>query len=447
MKKIINKSINFIKNNPSLIFSLALIIFIPVAIFINSYYTLSYFQKNIDRILQSEAVVIEDVLGTLIGDTINQQNELQEKIKQLEKTKPQITNLEILVPENNNFRVVASFKENEINQIKKNKNENDFLNQSLNSESGFASLKELEGIRTWEVLKAIPNNEGEKIALAKISLSLAEADGLVKRTISISYWLLFITIVIVLLLIANHTRLFTYAILLEKLKEVDKMKDDFVSMASHELRTPLTALRGQLEFLKDRNKDKIDERGKQDINNMENSVERLNNLVNDILEVSRIQQGRIPFSFEKIEPSSIIETAVNELKQEAVQKGLQLNYEKKLLPQISVDKERLKQIIVNLIGNAIHYTKQGKVEVLTKSDDDKVYIAVTDTGVGISAEEQKKLFQKFYRIKNKETREITGTGLGLWISQQFAQKMKGNISVESIEGVGSHFTLELPVAK
>jgi signal transduction histidine kinase len=101
---------------------------------------------------------------------------------------------------------------------------------------------------------------------------------------------------------------------------------------------------------------------------------------------------------------------------------------------------------VNLIGNAIKYTPKGSVSVNARKKDKEYLITVADTGFGISAEDQKRLFQKFSRIQNKNTQTITGTGLGLWITHELAEKMGGTITVESIEGVGSHFTLHLPLA-
>ena len=115
--------------------------------------------------------------------------------------------------------------------------------------------------------------------------------------------------------------------------------------------------------------------------------------------------------------------------------------------KIYADSERTKEILINLIGNALKYTAQGSVSVSGKIKDNSYLITVADTGFGISAEDQKRLFQKFSRIQNRKTQMITGTGLGLWITFELARRMNGAITVESIEGVGSHFTLHLPLAK
>jgi len=235
-----------------------------------------------------------------------------------------------------------------------------------------------------------------------------------------------------------------------KLEEVDKMKDEFISMASHELRTPLTSIRGYVEILEDSEKIKSLENNKDELrclNNVKNLANRLNNLVTDILEVSKIEQNRMPIKAEKINPEDIIEKSIQDSKIPAKGKGLELVYKKEKLSDVLSDSERLSQILENLLKNAIKYTENGKVELSTKEDNKYLYITVADTGIGISADNLKELFSKFYRVVNEKTQRIQGTGLGLWISREIARKMKGDITVESIEGVGSHFTLKLPKTK
>lgn len=176
---------------------------------------------------------------------------------------------------------------------------------------------------------------------------------------------------------------------------------------------------------------------------MEESVTRLNNLVEDILNVSRLEQNRLPITLENIDLDTLLSKIVSQFALEAKQHGLALSYEAVRLPQVRGDIDRVTQIIVNMLSNAIKYTPAGSVRVLTKETDDAILVTVADTGLGISAEGMKSLFSKFYRVKTEKTVKISGTGLGLWISREIARKMDGDITVESIEGVGSHFTLHL----
>jgi signal transduction histidine kinase len=115
------------------------------------------------------------------------------------------------------------------------------------------------------------------------------------------------------------------------------------------------------------------------------------------------------------------------------------------IQKIAVDPARFRQVLVNLIGNAIKYTPTGDVKVRVQKKEDYIEFRISDSGIGISAEDQKKLFQKFQRISSTETAEIRGTGLGLWITKQIVEQMGGKITVESIKGVGTHFVVEFPI--
>ena len=232
-----------------------------------------------------------------------------------------------------------------------------------------------------------------------------------------------------------------------QIKEVDKMKDTFVSMASHELRSPLTAIRGNLEFLTEKHEKTMDEESWHFLSNIITSVDRLNALINDILEVSRAEGNRLPMTIAATDPIAIISGSVEEMRAAATRKSLDLrSLLPESLPLVLTDPERLKQILVNLLSNAIKYTSKGSVEVTTAIEKKMLVITVADTGFGMSSEDQKNLFQKFYRIQNSETKNIVGTGLGLWIVRELARKMRGDITVESIKGVGSHFSVRIPLA-
>ena len=176
-------------------------------------------------------------------------------------------------------------------------------------------------------------------------------------------------------------------------------------------------------------------------------------MVGDILDVSRIDQGRMSFKFARMSPTSLIESIVSSMEIPAKDKGLAISFSNELKDAsgavvekfINADVDRLKQVLVNTIGNAVKYTLKGEVKVREYIEENRLYIRVSDTGVGMTAEERTRLFEKFYRIRNKDTENIRGTGLGLWITAQIVKEMKGEISVESIKGVGSHFVLSFPL--
>lgn len=301
--------------------------------------------------------------------------------------------------------------------------------------------------RFWNVTKTLLDKEGNKTAMIAMAFSLASSDALVQKTISNSYWILTIIIITVVLLVANQGRLFGYALTVAKLKEIDKMKDMFISMASHELRTPLTAIKGYVELVKEKKEIQENKETSHFLDNISISVSRLDSLVEDVLEVSRIEGNRFPMEFKIFDPSPVVSQAIEEIRPAADKKGLALSLE--LLPapvKINADENRLKQVVINLAGNAIKYTEKGSVSVSMQAKRNELLITVADTGIGISSEEQTNLFQRFYRVKNDKTKDIIGTGLGLWLTLEIVKRLQGKITVESIEGVGSHFTVHLPIS-
>jgi len=282
-----------------------------------------------------------------------------------------------------------------------------------------------------------------------MKLSLQEHDNFITEKIKNVYAISTVSAIIVLLMVLNHANLFGYALKAQQLEEVDRMKDEFISMASHELKTPLTAMKGYIDLLQDSVKRGGASEIKDELHylgNMNLSVDKLRQLIDDILDVSRIEQNRLALNMEKIDLRVALEKIYEEMDVIVKQKGLELAYAKNVLPLVMADPIRLEQVLVNLIGNAIKYTQAGKIEIMSKEDGGYVYLTVADTGLGISAEEINRLFDKFHRVRTDATAKISGTGLGLWISKQLAIKMGGDITIESIEGVGSHFILKLKKA-
>ncbi|MEK9152559.1 MAG: HAMP domain-containing sensor histidine kinase, partial [Patescibacteria group bacterium] len=282
---------------------------------------------------------------------------------------------------------------------------------------------------------------------AKISLGLI--DDLVSTNLFWSYLWLAITVLIVILLLASNTRIFEYAVLFRKLKEVDQMKDDFISMASHELRAPTTAIRGYLSLFLEDAFGKLEEKPKSILQITYGITNHLATLIEDLLDVSRIEQGRMKLDIKAMRPEILVDEIVAQMHFEAEKKQLAFEYKKPAEPlrKIAVDESRIKQVLINLVSNAIKYTPSGSVTVTTIPKDEKLLeIKITDTGLGMSAEAREKLFQKFYRVRTDDTRDIPGTGLGLWITKQIVEIMGGRIYVDSIEKVGTQVSVLVPFA-
>ncbi|MBI5465735.1 MAG: sensor histidine kinase [Candidatus Kerfeldbacteria bacterium] len=232
------------------------------------------------------------------------------------------------------------------------------------------------------------------------------------------------------------------------LKELERLKDEFVFIAAHELRTPVTAIRGYAEMLGDVSKD-LPQSGKEFVTRLQQAGSRLATLVNDLLEVARSQAGRLKFATSPQNLVALVQTTLNELLPLAQEKKHTLVYTPPAsLPPVMADKDKLQEVLVNLIGNAIKYTPTGgRVEVTLTPQDKEMVIGIKDNGLGISKEDQSKLFQRFFRVESEETKDIQGTGLGLFIVRQLVEKMDGRIWVASEKGKGSTFFFSLLLAQ
>jgi signal transduction histidine kinase len=229
-----------------------------------------------------------------------------------------------------------------------------------------------------------------------------------------------------------------------QLEQLDKLKDEFISVTSHELRTPLTAIRGYLWMVMNNRKDAST---KLYLDRAYISSERLIALVNDTLDISRIESGRVQLNPEPTKLPALAKLVAQELEPRAVERHQQLIVKQDShLPAVDCDADKIHQVLTNLVGNALKFTpEKGKITVHFYTDKHMVVAAVSDTGPGVSPADQKKLFQKFSRLES--TIGVPGTGLGLYLCQQIIELSKGKIWMDSQVGQGSTFFFSLPISK
>lgn len=298
--------------------------------------------------------------------------------------------------------------------------------------------------RIWRVVSPVIESDTVKAAVTS-DVSSKRTDALIGSTLLRSLGIVMATVVLIVLLLLNHFRFVQYAMLFRRLKEVDQMKNDFLSVATHELRAPMTVIKGSIENLEDGITGTVDEKGKHTLQIIYGETERLNNLVTDLLNVSRLEQGRITYNFENIDVRATCQKIVDEFSAKAQAKGLAINYQPPTEPElVNADQDRVIEVMTNLVDNAIKYSRQGSIAVTHKSDAKAVVISVRDTGIGMAAQERERLFSRFYRIQNDATKGIPGTGLGLWIIKQYIEAMHGTIGVDSMVGVGTEFVVTFP---
>lgn len=232
----------------------------------------------------------------------------------------------------------------------------------------------------------------------------------------------------------------------KELKKLDEAKTEFLSIASHQLRTPLTAIKGYLGMIDEGIYGKVSENVHKTIHKVDDSNERLIRLVNSLLDISRLEMGRMEFDLEKVNIEEIVESIVDELHVAAKKKGLNLVFEhpKEEIPEITVDPLKIRQVIINLVDNAIKYTYKGEIIVNCESVGDKVRISVSDTGMGIARKEVGEIF-KIYRRGTGVRLFPEGSGVGLYVARKLVEAHHGKIWVESKgKGKGSIFFIELP---
>ncbi len=426
-------------------------ILIPGVVILNTWMFSTSFRKTIDQSLQDKAVGIGESVNAGLSNKLSSPEEMQFFINNWKGYNSDTKSLDVFYRDNDTFKMVATMNNDE--KLGEEDNSLVYTIAWNNNWPSAQKIYESDGVsnyRYWLVVMPLKDLNGQKQALLSMKLSADVIEKIMVVVLGNSYWILLITIVFIVLLLLVNSRLFEYSILYNKIKEVDEMKDNFISMASHELRTPVTVIRGYATMmLEEAKKLGVNDEAKEYLSIIDVSSERLNGLIEDLLNVSRIEQGRLKMDIKDIEVWPLIEETIKEMKIQADTKGLALScvLDPNTKSLIKADKDRLKQVLINIIGNSIKYTPSGSVEVKALNRDNNLVLIIKDTGIGMTSKEREHLFEKFYRVKSKKTEDIIGTGLGLWITKQIIELMKGSITIDSMENVGTQVTLEFPLIK
>lgn len=235
----------------------------------------------------------------------------------------------------------------------------------------------------------------------------------------------------------------------EKLQRLDAAKDEFVSMASHQLRTPLTSVKGYISMVLEGDAGDITEMQSKLLGEAFTSSERMVHLINDFLNVSRLQTGKFMIDRRKVDLSKVVAQEVQSLQSTAQAHDITLKYRQpNLFPMLYLDEGKLRQVIMNFIDNAFYYSREfSTVTVKVAAVGPEVVVTVTDTGMGVPASEQKRLFTKFFRATNARKQRPDGTGVGLFLAKKVVLAHGGSMIFESEEGKGSTFGFRLPIKR
>jgi two-component system, OmpR family, phosphate regulon sensor histidine kinase PhoR len=232
-------------------------------------------------------------------------------------------------------------------------------------------------------------------------------------------------------------------------RKLEQVKSQFVSMVAHELKSPLVAVEGFLQILQNDEIKITDDKKKEFIQRSYERIKSLFQLVNDLLDISKIEQREKYRELEEVNLAEIIQSTINLFEIESKNKNLEVKVEaEESLPLIKVEKEEIARLVGNLFSNAIKYNKQnGSIIIKLSSDENYLNFSISDNGIGIRNDDKHKLFQEFFRALNKQTRAVSGTGLGLTISKRIVESYHGKINFESEYGVGTKFFVKLPIIK
>lgn len=232
-----------------------------------------------------------------------------------------------------------------------------------------------------------------------------------------------------------------------RLQELDRLKGIFIASMSHELRTPLNSIIGFTGIILQGITGEINEEQRKQLTLVKNSANHLLELINDIIDLSKIEAGKVELLIKEFEISGLIRELEESFRVSVSEKGLKLSLEVPDRVIVKSDERRTKQILFNFVSNAVKFTNRGEIAIKSAKRDESVQVSVRDTGVGIKKEHMDRLFKAFSRIRNEGVPFREGTGLGLYLSKKIADLLNGEIKAESEVGEGSVFTLSLPLPK
>lgn len=297
------EGVRFVRMNPQIMYTLFLIVIIPVGFLFSSNKFFQVAKENQDALEQSRIGLLQDVFVLFAVEKINDPQFLEKHIQDIGNKNPSMTTFEVLQKQNDGtYRIIASLNNEMTGQTLTfdpfSASLLDFAKGNIND--SYAAEFFLNDVRYWRSVRAIPDiTTDQTLGYVLTDMSMGQFDADQKDSILGAYLMLAFIIILIILLLARQARILDYATLYQRLKEVDTMKDDFVSMAAHELRSPLMIIRGYADELK--TIDNIDMRGLQYIGNIEIAANQLNALVADILDVAKLQDGCLSFNFEQVE--------------------------------------------------------------------------------------------------------------------------------------------------
>lgn len=435
----LENGLEYVRSHPNFILTLLLVVIIPVAFIWSASQFLSVSKDNQTRLEHDRIGLMHDMFLSFTQQVKGEEDILQEEITEIAALNPDIVAFRISERRREGYVPIAALNEEVLGTVEADDQIYNFAR--ANPTESIVQTIEVSGERFIRGVRLIEAPGHELYLLTLTSREMT--DRLFAQRERTAWIWMTILLGVVLLLTLRHIRLIDYSFLYKQATKAVKTRDLFTNMLAHELRAPLTAVRGYASMIEE-SSDATDET-KKHASRIRESSERLLTIVNDLLDVARIQSGRLAVKMERANISKIVTAVLDELASTAHEKNIQLVHIGTDIDHIAIiDRNRMHQALINLVSNALKYTKQGSIEIELSDAPKHIELRVKDTGMGISAEDQRKLFAPFFRVESDDVNQITGTGLGMWITRQLLELMNASIGVESIKGVGTHIVVQLP---
>ncbi len=426
-----------LKANNNLLFVAVLVFVFPILfIYITqSFFTTAY--TNIETSEKRRIGMLHDTLAEVVK--VAEITQVQSALLKIAEENPDITEIRVLAQTADGLTILASLDEERRNTIETKTDLFDSTNVQPHS-SLIVEFMQNE-TRMWQAARQVKLVDGTTYFIFS-EHSFATIDSVMVARRQQSYLGLTAIFLFLMGLAYWFARQIDWKKKHLQLENQLKERDLFTNMIAHEFRAPLTVINGYVSFLNESKALHPAER--RFVSNIDASTQRLLALVNDFLEVARIQSGKMAFEMVETDIREVIQSVVDSNGLAASNKGLTLAYVPTEAPLLhKTDAKRFHQILQNMVSNAIKYTEKGSVEIVAEQNALATVIRIKDTGMGISAEDQQKLFAPFSRVGGVDQSKITGTGLGMWITKQMIALLKGSITIESIKGVGTHVVITL----
>ncbi len=434
------RSVKYLRHHPQVIFILLLIIVMPVLFLYSGQQFLDAGRSNQERLQKDRIGLLHDSFVAVLSATNVDTAILQSQITELVKNNPDFIQFQVVIHKPGEVRVIAAANQEMVGTIETNVEPYRF--STINLDESFIVEVQRSKEHYWQAFRSVRHTD-DNLYTIFTEQSLTQIDAVFSAREREAYYSLVVIYLFIFGLAFWHIKLTDYRYLYQKVAKANEMKDLFTNMIAHELRAPITAIRGYASLLEEDTT--LAGTQREQAGKISKSSIRLLTVINDFLDIARMQSGKLSVEKKPTNISEVVQAVCSELSIQAKEKNIALIHsDTDIAHIINTDGKRLHQVLINIVNNSIKYTESGTIEVALFENDTKLEIRVKDTGMGINADEQKNLFVPFHRVEGEETKTITGTGLGMWITKQLVDLLGASIGVESIKSVGTHVVITFP---